>query len=145
MSNVKGRIAVDVQFTDSTSSEGVQSLKTVTLQDATEYTTGKVAVVTGTCGTQAVIVATIGSALSYRDASGSQVVFSSFDRMAFSGSQGLVLAGAGQYADVSLCSTEGRVAVCDKPPPDLVVPVSGSLNMRTKSGTASYTIVLYGS
>lgn len=136
-----GRINIDVLFHDT---DGTTSLKVVSLEDSAAYTTGKVAIVTGTCGTFAATVATLGSALSYRDASGSQVSFSSFDRMAIAGSQGIILGGSGQYEDVSLASTGGRVAVCDRPPQDLIVPVSGSLTMRTKSGTASYTLVLYG-
>ena len=138
---LNGRINVDVLFHDT---DGTTSLKVVSLEDSTEYTAGKVAVVTGTCGTNAVTIATLGGSLAYRDASGAQVVFSSFDRMAVNGSQGVILAGSGQYADVSLASTNGRVAVCDRPPQDVLVPVSGSLNIRTKVGTASYTLVLYG-
>lgn len=136
-----GRINIDVLFHDT---DGTASLKVVSLEASTAYTSGKVAVVTGTCGTSAVTVATLGSALSYRDAAGSQVSFSSFDRMAIAGSQGIILGGAGQYGDVSLASTGGRVAVCDRPPQDVLVPLSGSLTMRTKSGTASYTLVIYG-
>ena len=138
---IDGRINIDVLFHDT---DGTASLKVVSLEGSTAYTSGKVAVVTGTCGTSAVTVATLGSALSYRDAAGSQVSFSSFDRMAVAGSQGIILGGSGQYADISLASTGGRVAVCDRPPQDLIVPVSGSLTMRTKSGTASYTLVIYG-
>lgn len=138
---INGRINVDVLFHDT---DGTASLKVVSLEGSTPYTSGKVAVVTGTCGTSAVTVASLGSALSYRDASGSQVSFSSFDRMAVTGSGGVILGGAGQYADVGLASTGGRVSVCDRPPQESIVPVSGSLNMRTKSGTASYTLVIYG-
>jgi len=138
---INGRINVDVLFHDT---DGTTSLKVVSLEDSTEYSVGKVAVVTGTCGTTAVTIANLGGALAYRDASGAQVSFSSFDRMAVQGSSGLILAGAGQYADMSLVSTGGRVAVCDKPPQELIVPVSGSLNIRTKGGTASYTVVIYG-
>lgn len=138
---INGRINVDVLFHDT---DGTTSLKVVSLESATDYTAGKVAVVTGTCGTTAVTIANLGGALAYRDASGAQVLFSSFDRMAVQGSSALILAGAGQYADMSLVSTGGRVAVCDKPPQELIVPVSGSLNIRTKSGTASYTVVIHG-
>jgi hypothetical protein len=142
--SIEGRIAIDVNFADSSDATGVQSLKKIQLADTTAYTSGKVAVVSGTCGTSAVTVASLGSALSYRDSAGSQVSFFSFDRMAMSGSQGIILSGSGQYEDVGLVSTGGRVAVCDKPPEGLVVPLSGSLNIRTKDGTASYTLVLYG-
>ena len=144
MSNVRGKISIDVQFADSTTSAGVQSLKTITLQDTTEYTSGKVAIVTGTVGTTEVTVATIISTLPYRDASGSQVSFSSFDRIAMSGSQAIILGGIGTYGGISVRSAAGSVAVCDLPPMPLIWPATNSLNMRTTAGTASYTLVLYG-
>ncbi len=135
MSNVKGRIAVDVQFTDSTSSSGVQSLKTVTLQDATEYTSGKVAVVTGTCGTAAVTVAISPSV--YRNSAGSLVSFATIERVAFSASLNASIdveqrTGGG---DNVITSRDGQVAVVDTP---------GVTFVYTTAGTASFTLVIYG-
>ena len=135
MSNVRGRIAVDVQFTDSTASSGVQSLKTITLQDATEYTTGKVAVITGTCGTAAVTVATSPSV--YRNSAGSLVSFATIERVAFSASLNATIdvqqrsAGGDNY----ITSRDGQVAVVDTP---------GVTFIYTTAGTASYTLVIYG-
>jgi hypothetical protein len=43
---IDGRINVDVLFHDT---DGTTSLKVVSLEDSTAYTTGKVAIVTGTC------------------------------------------------------------------------------------------------
>lgn len=135
MSNTKGRIAIDVQFTDSTTSGGVQSLKTITLQDATEYTIGKVAVVTGTCGTAAVTIATSPSV--YRDSAGSLVSFATIERVAFSASLNATVdvqqrSGGG---DNSITSRDGQVAVVDTPAVTFVY---------TTAGTASYTLVIYG-
>lgn len=135
MSNVRGRVAVDVQFTDSTTLSGVQSLKTITLQDATEYTTGKVAVITGTCGTAAVTVATSPSV--YRNSAGSLVSFSTIERVAFaatpSATVDVQVRGAG--GDNSVTSRSGQVAVVDTPAVTFVY---------TTAGTASYTLVIYG-
>ena len=46
--SLEGRINVDVLFHDK---DGTASLKVTSLQDSRAYTTGKVAVITGTLGT----------------------------------------------------------------------------------------------
>jgi hypothetical protein len=50
---IDGRINVDVLFHDT---DGTTSLKVVSLEDSTAYTTGQVAIVTGTCGTATVTI-----------------------------------------------------------------------------------------
>ena len=134
MSNVRGRIAVDVQFADSTTSAGVQSLKTITLQDATEYTTGKVAIVTGTCGTTPVQI-DVAPATTYRNAAGSVVSFVGVQRFSFSatGSPARL-----QQDYVAVESSAGRACVSDANGFD------DSFLVRTTAGTASYTLLLYG-
>jgi len=142
MSNVRGRIAVDVQFTDSTTSAGVQSLKTITLQDATEYTTGKVAIVTGTCGTAGVTIEN--ATLTYRDSSGAIVNFADGDgvirRFAFSAVG--KLAFAENQIGARLYSTSGRVNVNDAA--EMYGGDAFSVRTVGTSGTASYTLVIYG-
>lgn len=140
MSNVRGRIAVDVQFADSTTSSDEQSLKTITLQGATEYDFGKIAIVSGTVGTGLVSVSTAPTA--YKNASGDFVSFANVSRIAFvaSGTQlvGVISGDSGQrlaasmssMPSVSNCSEESTLEV-------------GLLNAT--AGTASYTLVLYGS
>jgi hypothetical protein len=59
---IDGRINVDVLFHDT---DGTASLKVVSLEDSTAYTTGQVAIVTGTCGTTAVTINA--SSLTYKD------------------------------------------------------------------------------
>ena len=134
MSNVRGRIAVDVQFADSTTSEGVQSLKTITLQDATEYTTGKVAVVTGTVGTTLVQI-DVSPATTYKNAAGSVVSFTGVQRFSFSatGSPARL-----QQDYIAVESSAGRVCVSNANGFD------DSFSVQTTSGTASYTLVMYG-
>lgn len=139
MSNVRGRISVDVQFADSTTSSGVQSLKTIAVQDATEHTTGKVAIVTGTVGTAAVSLWNVdGSALAnqYRTSAGQLVGVITPARIALrgSGSVGVVVEDA-DLGNNTLFSN-GGVSVCDVG--------GGAGNIRSISGTATFTVVLYG-
>lgn len=130
--SVTGRISVDVQFADSTTSEGVQSLKTITLMDTTEYTTGKVAVVTGTVGAQSVSIDT--GNLPYRDASGSLVTFSAVTRAVLKSSAAASLSQSGN----TLAFSSGGVSVGD------LSSLSGTFTLATPGPTASYTLILYG-
>ena len=137
MSHVRGRIAVDVQFTDSTTTSGVQSLKTLTLQDATEYTSGKVAIVTGTCGTAYAQVNIPPTA--YKDAAGNASTITLPSRIAFSAT-GNNLVQLQDANGLAMFSKGGSVSVCD------MFPADDSIQIRVfgTSGTASYTLVLYG-
>lgn len=63
---IDGRINVDVLFHDT---DGTASLKVVSLEGSTSHTSGKVAIVTGTCGTSQQSISTA----SYRDAAGQEV------------------------------------------------------------------------
>ena len=138
MSNVRGRIAVDVQFADSTTSSDEQSLKTITLQDATEYTTGKVAIVSGTVGTSQVSLAPL--VANYMDAAGVAVSFSAVTRVAMRTSGNPVRYLWNPSPETIALVASGQVAVGE-------IPGAGQLTshrIRTTSGTASYTLVLYG-
>jgi hypothetical protein len=138
MSSVRGTISVDVAFTDSTTVSGAQSLKTIVLRDATEYTTGKVAVASGTVGTAAQTL----SFSSYRDASGSLVDFSTGSRVAFQcvGATGYFLLSSLPVQIIGAHSS-GGVSLCDIP--SSFASPSG-YRVQTLSGTASYTLVMYG-
>lgn len=141
MSTLKGRIAVDVQFADSTTASAVQSLKTLSLQDATEYTSGKIAVVSGTCGTSSVNISF--SPTTYRDADGAIVSLSTVSRIAFAARGNAIARCADWNVDAAIYSQSGRVAVTD-----VVVNPGGttfSVNVDATSGTASFTLVMYGS
>lgn len=138
--SVKGRFAVDVQFTDSTTSAGVQSLKTVTLQGATEYDFGKIAIVSGTVGTGLVSVST--APTTYKNAAGDFVSFANVSRIAFvaSGTQ-LVQVTSGDSGDrlAASMSSMPSVSNCSE---DSTLQVGF---LAATAGTASYTLVLYGS
>lgn len=142
MSSVRGTISVDVAFTDSTTVSGAQSLKTITLRDATEYTTGRVAVVTGTVGSAVVTIQTSPSI--YRDSSGEIVDFDQDDgfvrRIAF---QATGVRCKLDFQGGDLAYSSGAVSVIDT----LGVVAAGdplSIARDVTAGTASYTLVLYG-
>jgi hypothetical protein len=133
--SIEGRIAIDVSFSDSTTSSGVQSLKKLSLGDTTSYTTGKVAIVTGTCGTTSDNVAI--SPSSYRDSAGNLVTFASVNRIAFAANPQSKCFPTGQ--DELLVSSSNRVAVTD-----IQNAVVFEVARIGTAGTASYTLVLYG-
>jgi hypothetical protein len=131
---IDGRINIDVLFHDT---DGTASLKVVSLEDSTAYTSGKVAVVSGTVGTsqQSIVIS------DYRDAAGQQVSFSGITRVAIQSSDREVrYLMSSSPENIGLISI-GRLAVGD------INPVFAALTnhrIRTTAGTASYTLVLYG-
>jgi hypothetical protein len=133
--SIEGRIAVDVGFTDSASSDGVQAVKRLSLTSTDSQTTGKVAIVTGTCGTAAVAIAVAPS--TYREADGSLVSFTTVDRFAFAASAAARCAEAtGSGAAISSAS---RVALSDARGGG-----TAGFNVSAYSGTASFTVVVVG-
>lgn len=133
--SLEGRIAIDVAFSDSTSSTGTQSLKRLVLTSTDAYTSGKVALVAGTCGTAAVAIAVAPS--TYKDSSGAAVSFATVTRFAFAASAAAVCSEAAG-AGVAI-SGGSRVAVCDSRNGG-----TAGFNVSAYSGTASYSLVIYG-
>jgi hypothetical protein len=138
MSQVKGTISVDLAFTDSTTVSGAQSLKTITMRDATEYTTGKVAVVTGTVGTAAVsLYAVDGSGLAnlYKNANGDAIGAISPALIALKASNTVIV----EDTDLGLfkmVSSNNLIASCS-------ALGSSAGQIFANAGTASYTVILY--
>lgn len=133
--SLEGRIAIDVAFSDSAAGAGVQSLKRLALTSTDAYSSGKVALLSGTCGTAAVAIAVAPSA--YKDSSGSAVSFASVSRFAFAASSAAVCSEAAG-AGVAI-SGGSRVAICDSRSGG-----TAGFNVSAYSGTASYTLVIYG-
>lgn len=134
--SIEGRIAVDVGFSESTSASGVQSLKRIALTSTDSYSSGKVAVISGTASTQVTTIPVNPS--TFRDASGSLVAFtSSVSRVAFKSS------GPASISDAS----SGSTVLCDGNSVS-VFSLTGNggddLQIQSASGTVSYTIVIYG-
>ena len=131
--SIEGRINVDVLFHDK---DGTASLKVVSLQDSFAASSGKVAVVSGTCGTAAVTIQVAPS--SYRDASGSLVSFSAITKT-------IVEAGANPLiiTNPSIIVSAGSVAVVPAEIADF--DDSGQLpTVASASDTSSYTMIFYG-
>jgi hypothetical protein len=137
--SIEGRIDINVLFQD----KDGQRLKIVSLNDSKEYTTGKVALVSGTVGTTAVTFSTsdAGDAAStYRDASGQLVVLSSFSKVvikATTQNRPLILTDQDSGSVISVPAEEVLVYPCGISPAD-------GVTVRSASGTAAYTIILYG-
>jgi len=132
--SLQGTISVNALFHDK---DGTASLKIVSLKSSDEYTTGKVAVVSGTVGTNAATI--YHSNTSYKDASGSAVSFATVHRIAFSATP---LA----YLDAAAALGGGdNVLVSRSNQATLIDAREGVQSLvYTTSGTASYTLVLYG-
>ncbi len=133
---LEGRIAVDVSFSDSTSSTGVQSLKRLSLTSTDAYSSGKVAVLTGTVGTASVTLTM--SPTTYKDSSGAAVSFTSISRMAFKSS------GPASVIDAATESTipsDGNAVAVWSP----IGNNGDSVEVRANAGTSTYTLVIYGS
>ena len=135
--SIEGRIAIDVGFTDSGSSTGVQSVKRIALTSTDAYTAGKVVVAAGTCGTEDVQIDF--SPSTFRDASGSLVSLASVSRYAFACSRRAKIGDGGSHMTVT--SDADRVAVCEA---GEEVATFVTLRPLFASGTASYTLVVYG-
>ena len=138
--SIDGRINVDVLFHDK---DGTASLKVVSLNDSREYTTGKVAIVSGTIGTTAVTFASSDSGdpvSTYRDASGQLVSLSSITKVvikATTPNKPLVLTDQDSGNAISVPAEEVLVYPCGISPSD-------GVTVRSSSGTGTYTIILYG-
>lgn len=133
---LNGRVSVDVVFQDTV---GTASLKVVSLQDSDEYKTGKVAVVTGTLTAPAgVSISWQPMSPEYKDASGSNVSFTAVSRVMFQCTRDCTASDAD--SSTNRVRSAGNVAVSDWN------PVGNDIDIEPQftSGTASYTLVLYG-
>lgn len=131
---VSGTINVSMSFVDTATSSGVQSEKKASLSSADVYTSGKVAVVTGTVGTAVQNIDL--TSLGYRDAAGNEVAISLVDQAGFVSENEAFL----QFVDIDIKvhSTDNRMAVT------CVHNTDDTVHVYTTSGTSSYTLLLFG-
>lgn len=131
----RGKLAVDIQFTDSTTSAiGVNSMKTLAMQQSSEYTTGKVAIVSGTVGTATVSVSV--TPTTYKDSAGDAVSLSGVSWFAFRSS---ALARCDEVAGDGTCvSDEDMVAI------SVATGGTAGFSIAADTGTASYTLAIFG-
>ena len=130
--SINGRISIDAIFHDT---DGTASISVVSLQDSKEYTTGKVAFITGTVGTNQFSVNTYSTP--YRDSSGSLVTFSTLSRVVFSYSGST----AKKFNDIN-----GNFLLSSRNNEPAASSVSENVDalIESGSGTGTYTILLYG-
>jgi len=132
--SIEGRISVDCLFHDK---DGTASLKVVSLQESTPISSGKVAFISGTCGTSAVTIQV--APTSYRDAAGNLVSFSAITKT-------IVRAGPGAISltNPTISLAANSVAIVPQEIADFEdegqLPTAASV-----SGTSSYTIIFFGS
>ena len=129
--SIEGRIAIDIGFTDMHTTEGVQNVQRIALSQTDAFTAGKVAVLSGTLGTSVILFYT--DATGFIAANGQAVSFGACTRLygEFSRPCSVQLDDATALNQtVFLVNTAGEH--------DIAVTPSYT------SGTASYTIFMYG-
>ncbi len=137
--SIRGTVIVDTTCTDSATASGVETVKTIAIQTSDEYTSGKVAVVSGTCGTSAVTITL--SAPGYTAASGTAVSFSNVSRLVFSATgTALVKCVGGATGKPLVLSRAEQGAVSEVGATETSLQIS----VDATAGTASYTLVMYG-
>jgi hypothetical protein len=138
--SVSGVISVNVEFRDSTTLDSVERLKTVALREATEYTTGKVAIISRTARTTEVVF----DIIDYRNASGVPVDFSGgLRRVAFSwlgAANDVRDLRVGDDSVLTLRSRNGEVACSTFDGSAVAILQPGS----PQGSTGTYTIIMYG-
>jgi len=132
---LNGTINVSMSFVDTASSTGVESEKKASLASADVYTSGKVAVVTGTVGTAVQNIDL--SDLDYRDAAGNLVTMSYVDRAGFISENEAFVNFVD--IDIKLHATDNHMAI------SCVHNTDDTVNVYTTNGTSSYTLLLFGS
>jgi len=132
---VSGTVNVSASFVDTDETTGVVSEKKVSLASADVHTGGKVALVTGTCGTAVVNIDL--TSLGYRDAAGELVTLDIVQRMALK-------ANPGAFAEF-VDSGEKLKSLCDRVSIECVQNTDDTIHVYTTAGTSTYTLLLYGS
>lgn len=140
---IEGRIAIDVGFTDLHTAASVQTAQRIALAASDAYTSGKVAVVTGTITTAGTTVS-VSPVPGYVDAAGQSVLFSDVTRVAYQSSRDSHVTDVSTTSRVR--SSDGQVAVggVSAGAGDSLT-IARTSGLTWSAGTASYTLVLYGS
>lgn len=135
-----GYIAVAVELADAADDNGVAAQKVVSLNRRDEYSSGKVAVVSGTCSF--IRVSINPASLTYEDAAGNAVSFSGVRRLVLQAEPGAFLYRS-FFGFPYGCSMGEPCVVSEVTPAAL--PFGGySIASTSVTATASFTLVLYG-
>jgi hypothetical protein len=133
--SIEGRIAIDATFNDTDSAGSVQATKTISLTSSNAYTTGKVAAYTGVIGTNAISINP--ASAGYRDASGNAVAISNLSRFAFVAGKRCVIEFASENTLLWANANQAVVSNTEQGTDQITITPNGA-------GTATYTLVLYG-
>lgn len=130
--SINGRTNVDIVFHDMS---GTTSIKIVEMESSDSQSTGKVAIVSGTHAQSSHTVQTTNTG--YYDASGSQVSFSNVTRVGLKTSRPMRLSDNQNHVIIQSDSNRVSFSECSE---------SGNFTLTPlyTSGTASYTVFLYG-
>ena len=132
---ISGTVNISASFIDSDDQTGIESEKKVSLASANVHTGGKVALVSGTCGTAVVNVDL--TSLGYVNAAGETVSMSIVQRMA-------IKANPGAFAEF-VDSGEKLKSLCDLVSISCVQNTDDTIHVYTTAGSSTYTILFYGS
>ena len=151
--SIEGSINVSALFHDK---DGTTTMKVVSLRSANEYTTGKVAIVTGTAGTATLTLGNIKST-TFRNAEGELVSFGEIDRVAFrfAGAKRVCTVTSqfdgDDYGSVALVSSGGvavsevnKSGLAQEADANYAVTIARVFQAFGSSDTGTYTIVIYG-
>ena len=133
-----GHITVDVELVDSAEESGVTAQKVVSLSRRDEYSSGKVAVVTGTCGTARLVINPL--SLPYQDAANNVVSLESVRRIVLYAEPGAFLY-RGIFVFPFGCS---RGEPCVTSEYSEFPPAQGYAVSSLPGTTSSFTLILYG-
>lgn len=135
--SLDGRIAIDVGFASKSDDGSVQSVKKLTLTDTVAYTSGKVALLKGTLETGGATINWTQLSPEYRDAAGSSVSFINVSRIGFLSTRDAYCSSTGS---INRIRSSGELSINHWNSLDTSI----SINAVFTSGTAAYTLVLYG-
>ena len=131
--SINGRISIDAIFHDT---DGTASISVVSLNESEEYSSGVVAVITGTAsGVQQGLNV---QPTTYRNAAGNLVLFDGISHVIIRSNSGTVVYGDSVNSVVVPPGKTASFATFPDYDP-------GVLTIYADGGTASYTIVLIGS
>lgn len=131
--SINGRVNIDIVFHDQHTASS--SIKVVEMESSEPHETGKVAIIKGVASTSHITIQHNNTG--YVDASGQAVSFSKVTRMALQASRQMSLED--NKANTVICSCDNLIAYSQ-------VDTSNNVKLvpHYTSGTASYTVFLYG-
>lgn len=139
--SLEGLISTSALFHEK---DGTASMKVVNAASAESYSSGKIAIVSGTCGTALTSV----DFSQYKTAAGEDfdiLNVTEVRRLAFSATPAGMMETSGSIPIMYVGSSSGEVSVVSSPGFTGIVPVSPpQVSVRSISGTASYTVMLLG-